>query len=76
MIFIVRPGGAVPENARVVHSRTALDGAGVELFCAGEDGAPLHDGWYADDTGGGIAVWGNGRYWEVRSTPFDVVAHD
>jgi hypothetical protein len=37
---------------------------------------PLHDGWYADDAGGGIAVWGNGRYWEVRATPFDVIARD
>jgi hypothetical protein len=37
---------------------------------------PLHDGWYADDDGGGVAVWGNGRYWEVRASPFDVIAHD
>jgi hypothetical protein len=60
----------------------------VDLFCLGDDEAPgrgraagwdvveLHDGWYADDTGGGIAVWGNGRYWEVRATPFEVIAHD
>jgi pyridoxine 5'-phosphate synthase PdxJ len=61
---------------------------GVDLFCAGDDDAParcraygwdvveLHDGWYADDTGGGLAVWGNGRYWEVRATPFEIIAHD
>jgi hypothetical protein len=35
---------------------------------------PLHDGWYPDELGGGVAVWGNGRYWEVRSSPFDVIA--
>ena len=57
-----------------------------DVFCVGDDAAPdrlraqgwdvvpLHDGWYADDDGGGVAVWGNGRYWEVRATPFDVIA--
>jgi hypothetical protein len=30
----------------------------------------------ADDSGGGVAVWGNGRYWEVRATPFEIIAHD
>jgi hypothetical protein len=61
---------------------------GVDLFCVGDDDAPqrcrargwevveLHDGWYADGAGGGLAVWGNGRYWEVRATPFEVIAHD
>jgi hypothetical protein len=32
----------------------------------------LRDGWYADDSGGGIAIWGQGKYWEVRDTPFSV----
>jgi hypothetical protein len=32
----------------------------------------LRDGWYADDAGGGIAISGHGRYWEVRDTPFSV----
>jgi hypothetical protein len=57
-----------------------------DVFCVGDEGASarlqaegwnvvaLHDGWYADDEGGGVAVWGNGRYWEVRATPFDVIA--
>jgi hypothetical protein len=31
-----------------------------------------HDGWYADDTGGGVAIWGQGRFWEIRDTPFSV----
>jgi hypothetical protein len=59
-----------------------------DLFCVGDEEAaervraqgwkvvPLHDGWYADDEGGGVAVWGNGRYWEVRATPFDVIARE
>jgi hypothetical protein len=58
---------------------------GVDLFCVADDDAPerlrahgwnvvsLHDGWYADDDCGGIAVWGNGRYWEVRDSPFHVI---
>ena len=63
----------------------------VDLFCTGDDlpqdaaagcgeVVRLHDGWYADgdDVGdsGGVAVWGDGRFWEVRATPFDVIAHD
>jgi hypothetical protein len=32
----------------------------------------LRDGWYIDDAGGGIAIFGQGRYWEVRDTPFTV----
>ena len=55
-----------------------------DLFCVGEASAlgrmgergwnvvPLGDGWYADDGEGGVAVWGQGRYWEVRDTPFSI----
>jgi hypothetical protein len=43
----------------------SLGAAGVEIVA-------LHDGWYADDSGGGVAIWGQGRYWEVRDTPFTV----
>ena len=32
----------------------------------------LRDGWYADDAGGGVGISGQGRYWEVRDTPFTV----
>jgi len=74
MIFVLQAHGAVPEDVRVVHTRNSLDGNGLELFCVGDDGVPLHDGWYPDGHGGGVAVWGSGRYWEVRSTPFDVIA--
>ncbi len=61
------------------------DGAGkTDYFCVGLDedvaamraaGAEvveLRDGWYADDTGGGVAIWGQGKYWEIRDTPFTV----
>jgi hypothetical protein len=51
----------------------------VDWFCLGDAGAArsaghnvvtLHDGWYADDTGGGVAIFG--PYWEIRDTPFTV----
>jgi len=60
----------------------------VDLFCVGEDTererlreqgwqvVPLHDGWYADDARGGVAVWGQARYWEVRDTPFGIKERD
>jgi hypothetical protein len=80
------------ERLRVVHRRAtpgqvATASGQVDLFCTGDDAAAtggevvrLHDGWYADDDAvgdsGGVAVWGDGRFWEVRATPFDVIAHD
>jgi hypothetical protein len=87
VIFAVRTRDVRDVNAgvRVVHTRTHPTGEGRDLFCVGpeelvqrlrDDGRPvvaLHDGWYPDELGGGVAVWGNGRYWEVRSSPFDVV---
>lgn len=61
------------------------DSAGqIDRFCLGDEAAmqrlseqgwlvvPLRDGWYADDTGGGVAIWGQGLYWEIRDTPFSV----
>ena len=61
------------------------NGAGkTDYFCVGETEAiaglcaqggevvELRDGWYADDSGGGVAISGHGRYWEVRDTPFTV----
>ena len=56
----------------------------TDHFCVGEPEAiaalrdqgwevvELRDGWYADDTGGGIGVSGHGKYWEIRDTPFPV----
>jgi len=83
MIFIVR--NAMRGDVRVVHTRRPVSSETRDFFCVGEERelerlrdegctiALLHDGWYPDERGGGVAVWGNGRYWEVRSTPFDVV---
>lgn len=56
----------------------------TDLFCIGDEAAmdrlraagwqviPLRDGWYADDTGGGVAIWGQGLYWEIRDAPLSV----
>jgi hypothetical protein len=56
----------------------------TDLFCVGDDEAPdrlrargwtivmLHDGWYQGDDEGGVAIWGQGAFWEVRDTPFTV----
>ena len=32
----------------------------------------LHDGYYEDGAGGGVGIWGQGKYWEIRDTPFTV----
>ena len=56
----------------------------TDLFCIGEETAAerlreqgwqivmLRDGWYEDDIGGGVAIWGQGQFWEIRDTPFSV----
>ena len=46
--------------------------ATAALRTEGWDVVELRDGWYADDTGGGIGISGHGRYWEVRDTPLSV----
>lgn len=57
---------------------------GTDFFCLGDADAvaalrsagwqviELHDGYYEDGQGGGVAIWGQGRYWEIRDTPFTV----
>jgi len=71
---------------KVVRRTPAMtQGAGrTDYFCIGqgEDIATLsaggweivelRDGWYEDDTGGGVAISGHGKYWEVRDTPFTI----
>ena len=42
------------------------------LSAGGWEIVELRDGWYEDDTGGGVAISGHGKYWEVRDTPFTV----
>ncbi len=80
MMFIVRTSGAKPDLA-VKMTRRAPDGSGqTDYFCVGDASGlpviPVHDGWYADDTGGGVAIFGQGAFWEVRDTPFSVVESD
>jgi hypothetical protein len=86
MMFIIRTSGERPSGAgfAIRHTRRtpALASSGVlDFFCDGDLEAakaqglnvvPVHDGWYADDTGGGVAIWGQGRFWEIRDTPFTV----
>jgi hypothetical protein len=55
-----------------------------DIFCVGEESVPdrlrsagwqvvnLRDGWYQGDDEGGVVIWGQGKYWEVRDTPFTV----
>jgi hypothetical protein len=80
MMFIVRTDGPRPDLA-VKMTRRARDGSDrTDYFCVGDPAGspvlPVHDGWYADDTGGGVAIFGQGRFWEVRDTPFSVTESD
>lgn len=72
--------GVVRRTPDLVAERTDQ----TDLFCIGDEAAAerlralgwtvvlLRDGWYPDDTGGGVAIWGQGAYWEIRDTPFSV----
>jgi hypothetical protein len=86
MMFIIRTTGERPSGTgftiRLARRTPALVSGGTcDFFCDGDPGVangqqlnvvPVHDGWYADDTGGGVAIWGQGRFWEIRDTPFTV----
>ncbi len=85
MIFIVRTSAAAPPPSFPVKMTRRTpdivpDSAGkTDFFCLGDPdtatGLPVvrvHDGWYEDDTGGGMAIWGQGMFWEVRPTPLTV----
>jgi hypothetical protein len=86
MIFIVRTsaGRVPPLDVKMVRKTPAIvpDSPGrVDFFCLGDPEAaktagwpvvPVHDGWYAGDDGGGVAIWGQGMFWEVRDTPFTI----
>jgi len=89
-LFIVRAASAPPEvDVKVVRRtpaivRTAEDQR--DFFCLADESVaeslaargwtvvPLKDGWYDDDNGGGVGVWGDGRYFELRDTLFTTVA--
>jgi hypothetical protein len=86
MIFIIRTAqDTTPGFDIKMTRRTPVivpDSTGhIDHFCRGDPAAatqagwtvvPVHDGWYADDQGGGMAIWGQGMFWEVRDTPFTV----
>lgn len=84
MIFIIRTQGDIPDGPqiRLTRKTPALAQGGThDFFCTGQPGkargmgfnvVELHDGWYADDTGGGVAIWGQGHHWEIRDTPFSI----
>jgi hypothetical protein len=64
---IVRHGGGKSDHFCVgtPEDVAALRDGGWEIV-------ELRDGWYEDDSGGGVAIFGHGKYWEVRDTPFTV----
>jgi hypothetical protein len=81
MMFIIRTAGETPSGLTIRLARRNPVGDGRDFFCDGDPNTakdqhlnvvPVHDGWYADDTGGGVAIWGQGRFWEIRDTPFTV----
>jgi hypothetical protein len=78
-MFIIRNDGRRPGDVEVKLRRWSPDSNQVDWFVLGDPEAAhdaahhvvtLHDGWYADDAGGGVAVFG--PYWEIRDTPFTV----
>jgi len=86
MMFIIRTAGETPSgtgfSVRLIRRTPALVSGGTrDFFCEGDPVAaaqqqlnvvPVHDGWYADDANGGVAIWGQGQFWEIRDTPFTV----
>ncbi len=86
MIFIIRTddGRVPPFDVKMARETPAIvaDRPGQsDYFCLGDPDAAqqmgwsvtlVHDGWYADDDKGGMAIWGHGLFWEVRDTPFTV----
>lgn len=79
------PAGAVEVKLVRKAPDTVPDGPGKnDFFCLGDEAAmaalreqgceivALRDGWYADGRGGGVAIFGHGKYWEIRDTPFTV----
>ena len=83
-MFIVRTAGPPPDLEVALVRRTPdlvrtaederdyfclADGSAAQhLASTGWTVVPLKDGWYDDDQGGGVAVWGSGRYFELRQT--------
>ncbi|MFN8524540.1 MAG: hypothetical protein U0821_15695 [Chloroflexota bacterium] len=64
---LVRERGAERDHFCVAE-REAIE----RLRAGGWNVVAVRDGWYEDGRGGGMAVWGQGEFWEVRDTPFTV----
>jgi len=80
-MFVVRNDGTRPEGLEIKLRRRTPGSSGeqADWFCLGDPEAArraghavviLHDGWYADDHGGGVAIFG--PFWEIRDTAFSV----
>jgi hypothetical protein len=68
-----RTPAIVPQSAGKTDYFCVGEGENIAVLRAeGWEIVELRDGWYEDDTGGGIAIFGHGKYWEVRDTPFTV----
>jgi hypothetical protein len=62
------PGGQDKTDHFCVAEPAVID----RLHDGGVPVVAVHDGYYEDGRGGGIGVWGQGKYWEIRDTPFTV----
>jgi len=81
---VAAPPGIQVKTARRTPAIVSNSAGKTDYFCVGEseamtalraggwDVVELRDGWYADDTGGGVGISGHGRYWEIRDTPLSV----
>ena len=80
-----RPDAGIEVKLSRKTPATVPEGAGkTDFFCIGDIEAmaalrasgwtvvELHDGYYEDGVGGGVGIWGQGKYWEIRDTPFTV----
>ena len=78
------PTSVVVKVVRRTPAIVPQSGSKTDYFCVGEgenitvlraegwEIDELRDGWYEDDTGGGVAISSHGKYWEIRDTPFTV----
>ena len=80
IMFIIRNSGQRPDGLEVKLRRRMPGGDQIDWYVLGDAEAArnagyavvsLHDGWYSDDAGGGVAIYG--AYWEIRDTPFTVL---
>jgi hypothetical protein len=71
----VKLSRATPANLPDAEGKTdffCVGEAEVMAALAGWTIVELHDGYYEDGLGGGVGIWGQGKYWEIRDTPFTI----